>query len=122
MAIGGDAGILLRIKGDASDAVRALNQTERAAGGLVGSTSKLSAGLAAVAGPAAVAATVIAGIGVAAFAVTSKLFDLSKSAAEYGSVIFDATQNTGLSAETMSALKVAAEQAGGSFDGITNAV
>jgi hypothetical protein len=118
----GDTSLLFRIKGDATDAVRALNQTQREAAQLTTSASGLSAGLAGLAGPAALAATVVAGIGAAAIAVTSKLFDMSKAAADFGSAVFDASQKTGLSAETLSALKVAAEQSGSSFEGVTNAV
>jgi hypothetical protein len=118
----GDTSLLFRIKGDATDAVRALNQTQREANDLTGATSKLSGGLASLAGPAALVGAGIAAVGAAAVAGGVALFNLSKSAAEYGSAIFDATQKTGLGAETMSALKVAAEQSGSSFEGVTNAV
>lgn len=115
MAFGESAGLLFRIKGDESDALRAFKNTEDAAKGTASSLSSL-------AGPAAIAATGVTVIATAALATTAKLFDLSKQAAEYGSAIFDATQKTGQSAETMSALQFAAEQSGSSFEAVTNSV
>lgn len=68
----------------------------------------------------------LAGIGTALLAVTAAavtagvaLFDLSKSASEFGSEIFDATKKTGLSAESISAMKLAADQSGTSLEKIT---
>lgn len=75
--------------------------------GLVGTVTAVAAGVGAVAGV----------MGVAGIA----LFKLSKAAADFGSEIFDASQKTGLSAESLSAMKFAAEQSGTSLDAITNA-
>src|SRR5688500_18431822 len=122
MEIDGGVEVLLKIKSDASDAVRALNQTQLEATQLTTAAVGLNTGLAAMAGEDDIAVSDVTHISIAAVAVTSKLYDLSKSAADYGSAIFDAMQKTGLSAETMSALKVAAEQSGSSFEGITNSV
>ncbi len=63
---------------------------------------------------AAITATAAAGV-----AATQKLFELSKSAADFGSEIFDASEKTGLAAETLSAMKFAAEQSGTSLETIT---
>lgn len=64
----------------------------------------------------------IAAIGTAAVAVGKTLFDITKTAAEYGSAIYDATTKTGLSAETMSALDLAAKQSGASLEQITSGI
>lgn len=68
---------------------------------------------------AGAAVTAIAG---AAAAAAIGIFNLLKSTSEYGSAIFDASQKTGLAAETISALKYAAETSGGSFEQVTGAV
>lgn len=68
----------------------------------------------------------LAGIGTALLAVTAAavtagvaLFELTKSASEFGSEIFDASKKTGLHAETLSAMKLAADQSGSSLEAVT---
>ena len=68
------------------------------------------------------AGAAIAGIGLAAVGAGAALFQLTKATAEYGSAIFDVTEKTGLSAETVSALKYAAEQSGSSLEAISNGI
>lgn len=139
MAIGDGASILFRIKGDASDAVRAFNETKQAQGGLTGSTSQLTgtfgqlesvlggsasgfAGLSSAMGPVSVALGIMTAATTAAIAALTGLFELSSSAAEFGSEIYDASQKTGLTADTLQALQTAAQQSGSSFEEITGAV
>lgn len=123
MGIGDNsAALLFRIKGDASDAVRAFNQTKTAQGDLVTSTSGLTGALTGLINPVTAVTGGVTAIATAAVATGAALLNLAKSAAEYGSEIFDATQKTGLSAEAISALKYAAEQSGSSFEAITGAV
>lgn len=64
----------------------------------------------------------IAGATTAAYGLGKSIFELTKSTADYGSAIYDATQKTGLSAETISALKLAADQGGTSLESVTAAV
>ncbi len=71
----------------------------------------------------------LAGVGAALLAVTAAavnagvaLFDLTKSASDFGSEIFDASKKTGLHAETLSAMKFAADQSGASLDEITGGI
>jgi hypothetical protein len=116
----GDTSLLFRIKGDATDAVRALNQTQREANDLTGATSKLSGGLASLGGPAAIATAGMAALGTGVVAAAGALFGLAKSAADYGGAIFDASEKTGASTDSLQALKFAAEQSGSSFEGVTN--
>lgn len=136
------AGILLSIKADSKQAVQSVEQFRkevkqlekearealtpfqewgRQMGLTAAETDKLggqlkTAGLAIGAVGAGLA--VVAGIAVA---TASKLFDLTKSTAEFGSTIFDASQKTGLSAERLSAMKFAAEQSGSSLEQVTAA-
>lgn len=121
MAIGESAGLLFKIKGDSSDAVRAFKETEAAQTGLTGSTVGLTSSFSSLAGPALAAGAAVTVIATAAIAGTRALFDLTKSAAEFGSQIFDASQKTGLSAERLSAMKFAADQSGTSLDSVTAA-
>lgn len=116
------AGLLFTIKGDASSAVSALNRVQREVKDLTPNLGGLEKALGGLVSPAALVGAAVAGIGAAAVAGGLALFNLAKNTAEYGSAIFDATQKTGLGAETMSALKVAAEQSGSSFEGVTTAV
>lgn len=71
---------------------------------------------------AGAAASAIAGIAVAAGAVGIALFNLAKNASEYGSAIFDAQEKTGLSAATLSTLKLAADSAGSSFEQVGTSI
>jgi hypothetical protein len=71
---------------------------------------------------ASAAAVGIAGIGLAAAAAGRALFDITKTAAEYGSTIYDASVKTGLAAETVSALDFAAKQSGTSLESITGGI
>lgn len=119
MALSDSVGILFRLKGDSSDAVRAFNQVEREQTNLTKTSASLSGSLAGMINPATLAAAAVAGIGIAAVAVGKGLFNLAQSASEYGSEIFDATEKTGLAAETISSLKVAADQSGTSLDAVT---
>jgi hypothetical protein len=72
--------------------------------------------------PFAAAAGAIAGVAAAAVGAGSALFALVKNASDFGSVIFDATQKTGLSAEVISTLKFAADNAGSSLENVTGGV
>lgn len=121
MAIGESAGLLFKIKGDASDAIRAFRDTENAADGLTVGATSLTKTFSSLAGPALIAGAAIAAVGVAAIAGVKAIYDLSKSTAEFGSTIFDASQKTGLGAERLSAMKFAADQSGTSLDAVTAA-
>lgn len=116
MAFGESAGLLFKIKGDASDAIRAFNQTERASAGLTGSASKLTSSFSALLGPATLAAAGVAAVGVAAVAGVTALFNLSKQAAEFGDQIFDTAQKTNVSTDAIQAWNFVAEQSGSSVE------
>lgn len=122
MALGDSIGLLFRIKGDESDAVRALKNTDKELDKLTGTTSGLSGAFSALGGPAGIATAGITALSAGAAAAGLALFNLTKSTAEYGSAIKDAADKTGASTDSLQALKYAAEQSGSSFEGVTNAV
>lgn len=72
-------------------------------------------GIATAAGAGILAVTAVA------VSASLALFNLSKAAAEFGGEIFDAHEKTGLSTESLSAMKFAADQSGTSLDAITGA-
>lgn len=132
MALGSnDIGLLFRMRGDSSEAVQASSDLRsritnditaienRGQGGFSSLTgamglSSASAGVL-TAGMAALAAVMAAQVTIAIQTVTG-LFNLAKSASEAGSEIKDMQDKTGLTASTLSTLKVAAENAGSSFE------
>lgn len=61
-------------------------------------------------------------VAAAATAATTGIYNLIKKTSDFGSKIFDASQKTGLSTETLSALKFAAEQSGASFEQATKGI
>jgi hypothetical protein len=73
----------------------------------------------AILGSAAAGLTAVVGVGAA---VTKQLYDASKAASEFGSTIFDASEKTGLHAETLSAMDFAAKQSGSSLDQLTGGI
>jgi hypothetical protein len=116
MAIGdSSAGLLFRIKADGSQAEAELKKVT----GVVDVAGTSFAGLA---GPAALAGTAIAAVGAAAVALGVSFFNLTKSASEFGSALFDAAAKTGLSAAAISTLKFTADSAGSSLEKISGSV
>lgn len=61
-------------------------------------------------------------IGVAAIGAGAALYSLAKNATDAGSEIFDASVKFGFSAETLSALKLAADSSGGSLETVSAAL
>ncbi len=113
-ALGNSVGLLFKI--------RAENQTSDEFAKVKGDITSLTGGLAGLAGPAGVAAAAIVAIGTAAIATAHQLFTLAQSASEFGSKIYDAQVKTGLSAATLTTLKINADSAGASFEQIVNSV
>jgi hypothetical protein len=134
VAIGASAAeLLFRAKGDTEDARKEFAQFRKEVKDLKDESDNTGTGLERLAHStglsasqftslAGIATGVVVGVGAiaaAGAAATKALFDLAKSAAEYGSEIYDASQKTGLSAETLSAMKFAADQSGTSLETIT---
>ena len=89
---------------------------------IINSTGGLSAVFGSLANPAALAATAITGITSAAVAAGTAIFNIAEQASEFGSEINDASEKTGIGAETLSALKFAADQSGSSFKEVTTGI
>jgi hypothetical protein len=92
---------------------------------LTGATSQITAyagALGAIPGPAGLATGAIVGTTAVAIAGTAALYGLTKAASDYGSVIHDVSQQTGLGAETISSLKIAADQSGSSIEQIAGSL
>lgn len=111
-----------QITADSSDAKRAIADVDSRINKLGAASGGIGSSFSALAGPAAMAATGIAAVGAAALATGTALFNLTKTAADFGSQIFDASKKTGLSAETLSAMSYAADQSGSSLDNITGSI
>jgi len=69
-----------------------------------------------------IAGAAIAGIAAVATGAAAGLFALTKSAADFGSSINDISEKTGLSTQTISALKLAADQSGSSLGEVSGSI
>lgn len=125
--------LLFRAKGDTKDAQKAFEDLERsiskssdkakkdlsgagdAADGAGGSLGKL-------AGPAAAAGVALAAVGAAAITAAKEIFELTKNFAGLADEISKAQRLTGLAAETLSALKVVAEDVGVDFNSLQDKI
>lgn len=90
--------------------------------GAASQVTSLANAFGAIPGPVGLAVGAVASFGVAVVGVGGALFELTKKASEYGSVIHDASDKTGLHAETLSAMDLAAKQSGTTLDQVTTAV
>lgn len=118
MIIGGDK-LVFKIDGDSRPLQREINALHGRVNSLGGSFTGAFGGAIPVASAVAGA---VAAVGTAAIAAGAAIFNLTKEAADYGSAIFDASMKTGLSAETLTSLKFAAEQNGTEFEKMTKGV
>jgi hypothetical protein len=87
--------------------------------GAASQVTSLSNAFSAIPGPAGLAIGAVAGLATVAVGAGTALFELTKKAADYGSIIHDASDKTGLHAETLSAMDIAAKQSGTSLDTVT---
>lgn len=137
---GSDIGLLFRAKGDTSDAKKAFNDLEQSikkdTRQIEQDVEKSSSGAGAsfndlgekvddlgtqfstVSGVVGAATVVIAAAGAAAVIVGKQLFDMARGAGEAGAEIDKFQKLTSLSVESIQALKIASEQAGGSLEDI----
>lgn len=90
--------------------------------GITSQITSASSALSALPGPAGLAAGAIALVATASIGAGVALFGLAKQASDYGSEIFDASEKTGLSAETLSSFKLAADQSSSSLEQVTSGV
>lgn len=124
------AGLLFKINADSKSAETEIHRflnvliAETRAMGEEGAKNfgKLGNALVSLEGPAGIATIAVAGLGTAVFEVGEKMFHLAEKSAEYGNSIFEASEKTGLSAQTLSALKVQAQLVGVGFEQVQNGV
>lgn len=122
-ALGDSVGLLFRIKADSSDAIRDMNRVQSEIKTTGNTAQTAGSGFTSMAGNVNVAAAAITGIttvlaiqAAVAVKVVTGLFSLAKSASDAGSEIKDMQDKTGLAAVTLSTLKLAADNAGSSFE------
>lgn len=133
MAFGNDVGLLFKVKADTGQASSELNaftskadsDITRLTGGASTRFSSLTnviggstGALGGLAGAAGIAVGGLTAIAAAVVGASVGLFNMAASAAEVGSKVYDLTIQTNMSAETLSALKVAAEQGGSSLEAV----
>ena len=137
MAFSESVGLLFRINSDASqakDEISSFRKTVDTELSAIKSKGKnaftdFAEGLGVSAEKTALlsAALPIAGAGIAGFTATvvsagAAMFGLAKSFSDYGSQIKDISDKTGLGAESVSTLKLAADQAGSSIEAVSGSV
>jgi hypothetical protein len=131
------AGLRFRIKADGKEAISELNKIKGsvkdvgsiASGAARGDIGALASAFKGLGDEGNKATTYIKGAGLAVAAMAgaavglgAALFALAKNASDYGSAIFEASEKTGFSAETLTSLKMVAEQAGSSFEEVSGAL
>lgn len=87
-------------------------------GGVASRISALTSVSAGAAGPLAIMAIGITAIAAAAYGAITAILSLAKSAADFAGEIFDLSQKTNFSAETLSALGAAAKFSGSTLDAL----
>lgn len=130
MAFSDSIGLLFQIKADSSDATSELKklsrlidaETKDAAAKGSSNLGGLGTSITSLADPAKLAVSAIASIGAAAVGAGAVIFSLAKNFSDYGSSIKDASDKTGLHAETLSSLKYAGDQADTSLEQISKSV
>lgn len=85
-------------------------------------TEGVGASMAAVAGPIGIALIAVAALTVGAVALTKEFLSLVHATAEWQGKLFDLSQQTGVSVETLNALEIAAGKTGGSIESISQAL
>lgn len=106
--------------------LKGLGTTATATGAQLGEAAAgaqaAGAGVAGMAGPIGIAVVAVAALAVGAGALVKQLFDLAKGAADFRGKLFDLSQQTGVSVETLSALEVVAKTTGGSIESIAQSL
>lgn len=100
----------------------ALAQLTPQFGELAAESSAAGASIGAIAGPVGIAAGALLALHVAAIAVAKGFFDLVVSTAQWEGKLFDLSQQTGVSVETLSTLSALAEDTGGSIESVAQSL
>lgn len=99
-----------------------LEQAGASMGALATETETTGASMAALAGPIGIAIAALAAEIVVVVSLTKEIFNLAKASADYQGKLFDLSQQTGVSVETLSALESAARKTGGSIEGLVQSL
>jgi hypothetical protein len=94
-----------------------LEKAGAALGELAAEGATTGASIAAIAGPIGIAVAALAALTLGAVTTARELLDLTKRTAEFQGKMFDLSQQTGVTVETLSALEVAAKKVGGEVSG-----
>jgi len=78
--------------------------------------------MAGLAGPIGIAVVALTAAAIAAAALAREIFNLAKASADYQGKLFDLSQQTGVSVETLSALEVVARTTGSSVERLTQSL
>jgi hypothetical protein len=142
-----DIGLLFRISANTTDAKKELEELRAAVDrdsksikkdietidaptgktdGLISGYTKdvniLGTSVGTLSGVAAIGATAVAGIAIAAVGAGAALFALANNASAFASEINDANAKTGISTETLQALRFAASQGGVAFSEVSSSI
>lgn len=98
-----------------------LNRASTEMEALASAGGQAGGGIGALAGPIGIAVVAIAALIAAGIALGVSLFEVAKKAADYGVELYKAQLVTGLTARTLSTLKVISAETGTSFDSLTSA-
>lgn len=124
--LGGGTGALKLqqgLKGAASEASHLMGiLTGDRLSGATSQLTSLAGAVGGIPGPAGLAVGSIAALGAVTAGTVTAMYGLTKSAADYGSTIYDASVKTGLGAESISSLKIAADQSGTSLETVTSGI
>lgn len=111
---------------EARTAELALAEGTSAAGGAASSAAAqffgLGAGAVEMTGPIGIAAIALAAIAATGVVVAGQFFEIAKAASEFQGQLFDLSQQTGLSIETLSTLQVLSKTSGGDITALSQAV
>lgn len=100
----------------------ALARVSEGLGEVAAESTAAGTSIAAMAGPISVAVIALAAEAAAVVKLTQEIFELTKATADYQGKLFDLSQQTGVSVETLSALEIAAAKTGGSIEGLVQSL
>lgn len=113
---------LTRLSGNIPIVGTAVNGLASSLGTMAGEGTAAAGSLAAIAGPAGIAVIAIGAVTAGVIALHKGLFALAENAAGFRGKLFDLSQQTGVSVETLNALEIAARRTGGSIESISQSL
>lgn len=99
-----------------------LDGAAKALGEVSAESATAGASIAGIAGPVGIAVLAMAALAAGAVLAARQIFELAKTAAAFQGKLFDLSQQTGVSVETLSALEVVARTTGSSIEGLVQSL